>query len=171
LSDNNFFCKIKTFVTQNKLSEVSKILYQYWLWAIGIWAIKRFQIDSCVFVYSVWNQSDIQWRLTRPRKNQLHKQPSQSRVRVYQIAKYHHNTGHLLLISNSDIYFVPCLIYRMSQFLMEHWMIVGIMAPCIVALYLILIMVGYHIFCKRQETESNHDNFVGYSGQIEVRIA
>ena len=63
-----------------------------------------------------------------------------------------------------------CLKYRMSQFLMEHWMVVGILAPCIVALYLILIMVGYHIFCKRQETESNHDN-VFPNGQIEVSIA
>ena len=46
---------------------------------------------------------------------------------------------------------------------LEHWMVVSILTPCIVALYLILIMVAYHTFCK--VTDCSQDN---PTGQIEV---
>ena len=50
---------------------------------------------------------------------------------------------------------------------LEHWMVVSILTPCIVALYLILIMVAYHTFCK--VTDCSQDNPTP-NGQIEVQL-
>ena len=50
---------------------------------------------------------------------------------------------------------------------LEHWMVVSILTPCIVALYLILIMVAYHTFCK--VSDCSQDNPIP-NGQIEVLI-
>ena len=46
---------------------------------------------------------------------------------------------------------------------LEHWMVVSILTPCIVALYLILIMVAYHTFCKVNDCSQDNP-----TGQIEV---
>merc|ERR1711953_712057 len=48
---------------------------------------------------------------------------------------------------------------------LEHWMVVSILTPCIVALYLILIMVAYHTFCK--VSDCSQDNPIP-NGQIET---
>jgi len=31
----------------------------------------------------------------------------------------------------------------------QHWVVVGVMTPVVVALYLLLILLCYHIFCRR----------------------
>ena len=49
---------------------------------------------------------------------------------------------------------------------LEHWMVVSILTPCIVALYLILIMVAYHTFCKKDDCTA--DTTLHQGGQIEV---
>ena len=54
----------------------------------------------------------------------------------------------------------------MLEFRWEHWMIVGILTPCIIALYLVIIMVAYHTFCKRGRTRDYSD----YGANIEVII-
>lgn len=55
---------------------------------------------------------------------------------------------------------------NISQFQLEHWMIVGILTPCVVALYLILIIIAYHTFCK-SDASANLENG-NVNGQIEV---
>ena len=53
-----------------------------------------------------------------------------------------------------------------AEIKLEHWMVVSVLTPCLVALYLILIMVAYHTFCKGEE--AMHDPNSQQPGQIEV---
>ena len=50
--------------------------------------------------------------------------------------------------------------YRMLEFRWENWMVVGVLTPCLIALYLMIMMVAYHMFCKKQHPEANavHNN-------------
>ena len=53
-----------------------------------------------------------------------------------------------------------CMYYRMLEFRWENWMVVGVLTPCLIALYLMIMMVAYHMFCKKQHPEANavHNN-------------
>ena len=56
---------------------------------------------------------------------------------------------------------------RVGTFQIEHWMMVGILTPCVIALYLILIMVAYHTFCKVEGRGEHNGNG---TTAIEVQI-
>lgn len=57
---------------------------------------------------------------------------------------------------------------NVSQFQLEQWMIVGVLTPCVVALYLILIIIAYHTFCKSNANNANPEIGNANNGQIEV---
>merc|ERR1711976_731260 len=41
---------------------------------------------------------------------------------------------------------------------MEHWVVAGILMPIVIALYLLLILVCYFMFCKKEPYNNNHNN-------------
>jgi hypothetical protein len=41
----------------------------------------------------------------------------------------------------------------MGEFRSENWIIIGLLTPCIIAVYLVLILMAYHTFCKKRVQE------------------
>ena len=51
------------------------------------------------------------------------------------------------------------------EYQVDHWVIISVLTPCIVGLYLILLMIAYHTFCKSRDSAASHELT---PGQIEV---
>ena len=47
-------------------------------------------------------------------------------------------------------------------------MVVGILTPCLIALYLMIMMVAYHMFCKKQHPEANAVHNIQPTQYLEV---
>ena len=58
--------------------------------------------------------------------------------------------------------------YRMLEFRWENWMVVGVLTPCLIALYLMIMMVAYHMFCKKQHPEANAVHNIQPTQYLEV---
>ena len=84
------------------------------------------------------------------------------------IIKQRKTTTTDCIISIFVLHYYIIYVCRMLEFRWENWMVVGVLTPCLIALYLMIMMVAYHMFCKKQHPEANAVHNIQPTQYLEV---